>query len=313
MLPPVRSETAQRLSRPLLRAQLRRSVPRDALAVFARGPAEFVDMARASRSVFLVKDWTPAGAALMGRDEASLEHELLSMCRRVDVVCAVTEALRATLGERGVESVLLRHGFAAETAESFDGAEVPADLRELPRPLLGYAGRVDDRLDWDALRRLAERMPEATVVLIGPLSPRLPAASLAAVERLPNLHLLGQRDRAELPAYLAALDCCLLPYRAGVWGAHGSPLKLWEYLYAGAPIVGTGYEVLREYAEFVDYESSAGLPDAVARAVGAVTPGDVERRRRFALENTWDHRAAELLRLAGTPAAQAGAAPAAAG
>jgi glycosyltransferase involved in cell wall biosynthesis len=307
MLPPVRSTTAQRLSRPLLRAQLRRALPRDALAVFARGPAALVDMAQPARSVFLVKDWTPAGAELLGRDGGAIEAELLAMCRRVDVVCAVTDALRATLAERGVESRLLRHGFAAEQADAFASPAVPPDLRDLPRPLIGYVGRVDDRLDWVAIARIAERLPDASVVLVGPRSPRLPAESVAGTERLPNVHLLGGRRRDELPGYLTALDCCLLPYRPGVWGAHGSPLKLWEYLYAGPPIVGSGYEVLREYADFVDYARPEELPEAVERAVTAGAPGDVDRRRAFALENTWEHRAAELLRIAALAQAVAAA------
>jgi glycosyltransferase involved in cell wall biosynthesis len=300
MLPPISHTAAQRLSRPIVAAQLR-GVSGRALAVFARGPASMVDAARAGRSVFLVKDWTPAGAGLLGRSESDLEEEILTMCRRVHAVCAVTESLRDRLRERGVDSRLLRHGFAAEMAPAFDDAEPPPALAALPRPLLGYVGRIDDRLDWQALRSVAERHRDATLALIGPLSARLPRAPLAAMERLPNVKFVGAVDRAALPAHLAALDCCLLPYRRGVWGDHGSPLKLWEYLYAGAPIVGSGYEVLREYGEFVAYVEPGDLPAAVERALDTPDPAGVARRRRFALENTWDHRAAELVSLISQP------------
>jgi glycosyltransferase involved in cell wall biosynthesis len=301
VLPPISNAAAQRLSRPLVRLQLR-NVKGRSLGVFARGPAELVSVTRPGRSVLLIKDWTPAGAQLIGRSERALEHEVLSMCRAVDVVCAVTETLQATLRERGIGSHLLRHGFAADMAQSFDGVKTPSALARLRRPIVGYVGRVDDRLDWTAIRRIAERHRDGTVALIGPLSPRLPPASTAIVEGLANVTCLGPVDRAALPAHLVALDCCLLPYRPGVWGSHGSPLKLWEYLYSGVPIVGSGYEVLREYRQFVDYVPPEELPEAVERALASVDGGDIERRRRFALENTWDHRAAELLALAGHPA-----------
>jgi glycosyltransferase involved in cell wall biosynthesis len=301
VLPPISSAAAQALSQPLLALQLRPVAGRP-LGIYARGPATLVDATRPARSVYLVKDWTPAGAALIGRSAGDLEDEVLSMCRRVDVVCAVTEALRATLRDRGVESRLLRHGFAAEQAGAFADAPVPAALRSLPRPLLGYVGRLDDRLHWEAIRRIAERHRDAPVVLNGPVSPRLPRASAAAVEQLPNVAMPGPVARAELPAHLAALDVLLLPYREDTWGAHGSPLKLWEYLYAGAPIVASGYEVLREYAGFVDYGPADELPGAVERALASGGAEDVARRRRFALANTWDHRVEELLALTSQPA-----------
>ena len=302
VLPPISHPLAQRLSGPLLALQLRRVSDRP-LGLYARGPVALVDATSPQRSVFLVKDWTPAGAALIGRSARDLEDEVLSMCQRVDVVCAVTDALRSTLRERGIDSRLLRHGFAAELAPAFDEAVVPERLASLPRPLLGYVGRLDDRLHWDAIRRIAERYRDATIVLIGPVSPRLPRASAAAVERLPNVVMPGLVERSALPAHLAALDVCLLPYREDSWGAHGSPLKLWEYLYAGAPIVASGYEVLREYSDFVDYVTPDDLPDAVERALGSGDAEDVARRRRFALANSWDQRAEELLALTSQPVA----------
>jgi len=298
VLPPVEHPLAQRLSYRLLRAQLaplRRDRP---LAIFARGPRATVGMVAPACSVYLVKDWIPAGAQLLGRTEEELEQEVLSMCRRVDLVCAVTERLRATLAERGIDSRLLRHGFAAELAPRFDGADTPAGLASLPRPLLGYVGRIDDRLDFAALAATADRLREGTVVLVGPISPRLAPASRAALGSRPNLVVLGAQPRDAVPAHLAALDCALLPYREDAWGAHGSPLKLWEYLYAGCPIVASGYEVLREYGAFVDYVAPADLPEAAARALDGRRPEDRAQRRAHALANTWDDRAAELLRMA---------------
>ena len=312
VLPPVEHPVSQRLSFRLLRAQLAHTRRGRPLAVFARGPRATVGMVAPACSVYLVKDWIPAGAHLLGRSREELEREVLSMCRRVDLVCAVTERLRATLAERGIASRLLRHGFPAELVPLFDGAAPPGELAALPRPLLGYVGRIDDRLDFAALAATADRVREGTVVLVGPVSPRLSAASRAVLGSRPNLVVLGARPRDAVPGHLAALDCALLPYREDAWGAHGSPLKLWEYLYAGCPIVASGYEVLREYGAFVEYVAPADLADAAAAAVAGRAPEDRAQRRALARATTWDDRAAELLRMA-EPLLEGQAAPPAGG
>jgi hypothetical protein len=108
------------------------------------------------------------------------------------------------------------------------------------------------------------------------------------------VHLIGARPRATLPSYLAHADCLLIPYRDTVWARHGSPLKLWDYLYAGPPIVGSGYSVLSEYLPMVSFANDderfvTQVADAIADGAGGAA-----QRREFALANTWDERGQEL-------------------
>ena len=219
------------------------------------------------------------------------------MCRRVDLVCAVTEPLRATLAERGIDSRLLRHGFAAELAPRSTARTRPPGSR--PCPVRWWATSAASTTGSTSRRSPPPRIACARgrSCSSAPVSPRLAPASGGA-RLAPNLVVLGAQPRDAVPAHLAALDCALLPYREDAWGAHGSPLKLWEYLYAGCPIVASGYEVLREYGAFVDYVAPADLPEAAARALDGRRPEDRAQRRAHALANTWDDRAAELLRMA---------------
>jgi hypothetical protein len=115
----------------------------------------------------------------------------------------------------------------------------------------------------------------------------------------PNVHTIGVRSREELPAYLAELDCCLVPYLEGDWSRHGSPLKLWDYLYAGPPVVGSGYLALLEYpAPLVHFAVGAqGFVGAIERALAC--DGGRAERRAFALANTWQARAAQFEQLVG--------------
>lgn len=295
-LPPLEHPRARRRSVPMLRRQVSGAVARlglrEPVAVAARSVLPLLGAAGERAAVYIAKDLVEAGGHLLGKDPGLLAAEQRQMCERADVVCAVTRQLQATLAERGIDAVLLRHGFHAELAPAY-AARAPADLSALPSPRLGYAGNIDGRLDFEALAALADRHAGGSVVLIGPVSPRLEDGALDPLVARPNVHLLGARAREELPAYLAHLDCALLPYRDDEWLRHGAPLKLWDYLYAGPPVAGSGCAALRDFPAVHFAPRPADLPAAVAAAF-AERPGLRAERRALALANTWDDRAAQL-------------------
>lgn len=295
---PLRSRAiSAQASAPLYRAQLGVLVRRLGLkgAVILSGDARpgFVGVGGQRLSSYIVKDWIYEDADLLGRSARELVAERDAICDSVDLVLAISPSLQRSLAAEGIAAELLRHGFHADLAAEYR-REAPPEYRELPAPRIVFAGRVDGRLDVARLRAVARRLPDASVILVGPTNPRMPAANLAQLHAEPNIHLLGPRDRDRLPPYLAHADCLLIPYRDTVWAEHGSPLKLWDYLYAGPPIVGSGYTVLRDYEPLVRFVS--GGEEAYADAVAAALEeqGDGRERREFALQNTWDARAREL-------------------
>src|SRR5262249_48347553 len=84
-------------------------------------------------------------------------------------------------------------------AKALDGRlTLPADISTLPRPILGYYGVVDERLDYELIAKLADARGVGSIVLIGPTTKVDPAQ----LPRRSNLHYLGQRAYADLPAYL---------------------------------------------------------------------------------------------------------------
>ena len=298
-LPPLSNPRSQALSAPLLRRQLRRAARRagltDAVVVSARNTSALTDAVSESLHIYLVKDWIQAGSSLLGRDVDDLNGEVASMVAWADLVCATSPQLQDGLAHTGVKSALLRHGFHAGLAQLYHQPAEPPDLRRLPRPLIGYAGRIDARLDVELLTRLARAIAGGTVVLLGPISPRLPAEQVDELRGEPNIAMLGTRTRQELPAYLRTFDCSVMPYADSEWLRYGSPLKLWDLLYAGPPIVGAGCSSLAEYAPHLvafarDHDD---FISAVLRALRNGRAGE-EERRRHALENSWEARASQL-------------------
>jgi glycosyltransferase involved in cell wall biosynthesis len=173
----------------------------------------------------------------------------------------------------------------------------PAELRALPRPVLGFAGNlVESKLDFALLARLAEAFSEGTLLLAGP-------AEGPALERVlqltsaGNVTWLGLQPYATLPEVVAAFDVALIPYVDNAYTRNVFPLKSFEYLAAGKPVVASGLPSLAELAPHVALVSDH---DAFVRAVRAAVEArgeGVEERIAFASRNTWEHRTGRLLEL----------------
>lgn len=129
--------------------------------------------------------------------------------------------------------------------QAFSTLENHPVLKNLPRPVFGYFGAVDERLDWDLVRQLAASTP-GSVVLAGPVlqsPPDLPA----------NVHLPGGLPYAELPQFLAGLDVALIPFRDSPLVSYISPTKTPEYLAGGKPVVSTPIpDVVADYGDVVE-------------------------------------------------------------
>ncbi|MFP5350088.1 MAG: glycosyltransferase [Gammaproteobacteria bacterium] len=134
----------------------------------------------------------------------------------------------------------------------------PKELAALPRPVLGYYGVIDERLDYELIASLGDALPAASIVMVGPLA-KVDAATLP---QRTNLHWLGQRRYDELPAIVKAFDVCLMPFALNEATQYINPTKTLEYMAAGKPIVSTAVpdvvrnftpivEIARSHAEFI--------------------------------------------------------------
>jgi teichuronic acid biosynthesis glycosyltransferase TuaH len=307
--PPVANPRAARLSRPLVRAQVSRAVAASGLAepvVLAwRGLPDLTGAAGERLRVAVVMDHPAGGAALLGRAPEDLDAETERLCSASGAVITTSGPVQRLMAERGVTSELVRFGFPADLADVYARAPEPDHYRALPRPIIGYTGGIDDRLDYGLIAALADRFEDATLVFVGAMSPRLSDTARAALASRPNIRLLGPRPREELPGYVRWLDVALLPYSDTLFTRYQSPMKLWEYLAAGPPIVATGSPDLEELPpQLVSYvQDASGFPGAVAAALREPDGGGAHRRE-FAMMNTWEHRAAEIERIVGPGAAQ---------
>ena len=162
----------------------------------------------------------------------------------------------------------------------------PADMPAGDRPVLGYYGVIDERLDYALIGTLAERLPQYDVVMVGPvvkIDPR-------DLPRHDNLHWLGQKTYAELPAYVKHYDVALMPFALNEATEYINPTKTLEYMAAGKPIVSTAVaDVVRNFTPVVKVaRSHDGFVAAARAAVTCPEPELVARGIGMAKDASWE-------------------------
>lgn len=196
-----------------------------------------------------------ADPRLGAREEALLE--------RATVVFAGGASLWETVRHRARRGCALASGVEVAHFEATLTAEPHSALRDVRRPIFGYIGVIDERVDLALIERLAEARPDATIVMVGPVA-KIPLTSLP---QRPNINYLGKRTYAELPALLAAFDVALMPFVVGPATEFISPTKTLEYLAAGRPVVSTPIpDVARAFADVVRIADADTFVAAVAAA-----------------------------------------------
>ncbi|MGI8561611.1 MAG: glycosyltransferase [Luteimonas sp.] len=159
------------------------------------------------------------------------------------------------------------------------------------RQVIGYYGAIAEWFDLELIRAVARAHPQALVLLVGNDT----AGAAAALADVPNVEFSGEVPYARLPYYLYGFDVTLLPFQVIPLTLATNPVKVYEYLAAGKPVVAVDLPEMLQFEGLVTVADSAGFADAVGDVLGSpADPAQVAARRAFAAGQTWDHRAASL-------------------
>lgn len=167
-----------------------------------------------------------------------------------------------------------------------EATKLRGDIAVLKKPVLGYFGVVDERMDYELVAKLADANPNWSVAIIGPAIKVDPSQ----FPQRPNLHWLGGREYKDLPAYCKGFDVCLMPFAMNEHTEFINPTKSLEYMAAGRTVVssavpdvisnfGSIVKVAHSHDEFIELcRAEAAQPDQKA----------IERGLKMASENSWE-------------------------
>jgi glycosyltransferase involved in cell wall biosynthesis len=174
------------------------------------------------------------------------------------------------------------------------GGADPDDQRSLPRPRIGFAGVIDERMDLELIAGVADARPDWQLVLLGPVVKIDPAT----IPERPNVHLLGMKSYQILPEYMAHWDVGMLPFAHNAATRFISPTKTPEYLAAGLPVVSTSIrDVVDPYgglglAEIAD--DVPGFISAIEKALGRDRTALRSAADTYLAQHSWDDTAARV-------------------
>jgi glycosyltransferase involved in cell wall biosynthesis len=215
---------------------------------------------------------------------ASLRVLEAELCRRADLVVTTSETLCDERRSFNPRTYWIPNGVEVDHfAQSAPPAE---ELCALPRPIVGFVGGVSEWVDLPLLAAAARARPHWSFVLVGPV-----AIDTAPVRYLSNVYLVGPRPYASLPSYLAAMDVGVIPFKRNRLTFHADPIKAYEYLAAGLPVVATDLPALHRLDHVL---SLADSPTAFVAALdAAIAEGRDARsadRQAEAARHSWTAR-----------------------
>jgi glycosyltransferase involved in cell wall biosynthesis len=174
--------------------------------------------------------------------------------------------------------------------KAVDAMGAPQDVEHLQHPIIGFIGNIQDWVDVDLICYLADSHPDFSILLVGPVN-----FAKEKLERHKNITLVGNKRYNLLPQYLSCMDVCLIPFKINELTLASNPIKMYEYLATGKPIVSTALPEVRTNAPGLIYiaKDSDDFIKKVELAVRESKSNTNElslRRVAFAKANSWNER-----------------------
>lgn len=218
-----------------------------------------------------------------------LEGQLL---RKADAVFVSAQRLLESKSASNPRTFLVRHGVEFEHfRRALDPAtQVPAEIANLPRPIIGYFGLMaEDWIDIPLMVDVAKHFSHGSMVLLGKVT-----TDITRLTALPNVHVLGRKPFASLPGYSKGFDVAINPFPINQVTLHANPLKVREYLAAGLPVVSSRIPEVEILGQCHIGDGSAGFIAGIEEALR--DPGPKKERSESMRGESWEGRVEEIRR-----------------
>ncbi len=296
IVPFVYSKLATQINRVLLRAQFKsllRKINYQNYILWVGTPtaSSFLDLFDPCLTIYNPVDRYHAFEFVNGDKIRSYEKQISS---RANAIICTSDAIRSDMSAFNNYAYTVTHGVDVDHFYSALSQDLKLeDIDNLPKPIIGYFGGLSERVDYQLIRKVACRYPEASIVLIGKK-----LSSLAELDGLKNVHILGFRDFTLLPHYMKRFSVCLIPYHVNELMEAVDPIKLREYLCQGKPVVSVNLPEVRKLGDLVYVgNDEAEFVEMVGKALEEKSPALEAARIKLARESEWPVKMAEIAKI----------------
>jgi glycosyltransferase involved in cell wall biosynthesis len=222
------------------------------------------------------------------------------MIKSVDMVIVVSKNLYNSKHLYNKHTYIVPNAvdYCSYLKASKSSTPLPKDIALLPLPIIGYSGLISKRLNLKMIKEIADTHPEWSIALIGTVDDTGCVNKLVDLKKSKNVFFLGEKNIDELPFYVSAFDVCIIPYEINDETKNLNPLKLYDFMATGKPIVTTNIPAAQEYKKFIYLvNSSENISKYINKALNEKNCRKKEERIMVASMNTWDHRVETLSNL----------------
>jgi len=216
---------------------------------------------------------------------------------RADLIFVNSIPMLEFMADDNSEPVLLNNGVDKDLFW-IDSHPVPGDMKNISRPVVGYAGKISKRLDIDLISFLCRELAGVSFVFIGQA---INKKWIAPLFRLPNFYYLGDKPYHRLAAYLSGFDIGIIPHHKEKYVIKGDSLKLYEYLAAGKPVVTSQIAGVEKFRDSIHIAAGKDkFLEGIKKYLLLLESGKLSRDRiRNQLPNdcSWDSKADFMLKL----------------
>lgn len=283
----------RRIARYVTKRMKQHGMEKPVLWVYSPVTVDCVDHIPCSALVYDCVDRHSAYGGLM--NPALVDAMELELAAKCDQVFATAKGLAERLQPANPHTAFIPNGANFERfVEASKPQPCPEDMEAIPHPIFGFVGALQECIEYGYLEHAAAAHPDWSFVFIGRENP---GVDLSKLRSMKNCHFLGLKPNEKLPAYISQFDACLNLFASGDLSKDVSPLKFYEYLATGKPIVSTPQpDQVLQYAPLIHIAADAQEFAECCLAAAADTGKDrTGARIKEGRKSAWDARVAEML------------------
>jgi len=251
-------------------------------------PPAFEVIKKLGQKRFVIYERTDLFEEMQGVDKSYIHYLDDELVRLSDLVLYVDVAMYNEGVKKNPNSLLTGHGVDYSFFADADKSDyIPADIANIPRPIIGYYGDIFDEIfDFDLFEHLATSIPDMSFVLIGPLS-----SNVDRLKKHKNVYILGQKPYEEIPHYAKVFNVSILPRKKNKWVMHSYPVKIKEYLALGNPFVSVDIPAVRLFSDIIYIAGDCDdFVSKVREAMLDKNPENRQKRKESVKNESWDSK-----------------------